>query len=89
MANRSPTMDEYKQKVNSWLRQAKRRSATHMIVAYDVQKDNPFPVYVDGEANIQQKIKSFNDNDFVNAIEIYNLKDDLDLQILQARTWNI
>lgn len=86
---RELTPSEYNEKVLSWLRTAKQRTATHMIVAFDTIKKNPFPVYVSADINIQQKIKSFNDNNFVRAIEVYNLGMDIDLQMKQARTWNV
>lgn len=91
MANRrkGPTADEYKQQVLSWSHTAKRRESTHMIIAFDIQKRKPFPVYVNEDTSVQQKIKSFNDNDFVRAVEVYNMKMDLNRQLGQARTWNV
>jgi hypothetical protein len=85
---RELTPSEYNQKVRSWLQDAKRRGSTHVIVAFDVQKRNPFPVYVSSDQNVQQKIKGFNDNQFCNAVEVYNLKLDIDTQIQQGRAWN-
>ena len=91
MANRrkGPTADEYKQQVLSWFRTAKRRESTHMIIAFDIQKRKTFPVYVNEDTSVQHKIKSFNDNDFVRAVEVYNMKMDLERQLGQARTWNV
>ena len=86
---RELTPSEYKENVSSWLREAKKRGSTHLIVAYDLTKKNPFPVYVSGESNVQQKIKSFNDNHFCNAVEVYNMKMDVDAQLLQGRSWNV
>jgi hypothetical protein len=86
---RELTPSEYKQKITTWLRDAKRRDSTHMIVAFDTVKHNPFPVYVNRDTNIQQKIKSFNDNNFVRAVEVYKLDMDLELQTSQARAWNV
>ena len=74
------TQSEYKEKVTSWLRTARQRGATHMIVAFDTTKQNPFPVYVGDNSSVQQKIKSFNDNDFVHAVEVYDMKMDIDCQ---------
>ncbi len=89
MKNRELTPSEYKEKVTSWLRTARQRGATHMIIAFDRTKQTPFPVYVGNDMNIQQKIKSFNDNNFVRAVEVYNLKMDIDRQVLQGRSWNV
>ncbi|KKM81845.1 hypothetical protein LCGC14_1325650 [marine sediment metagenome] len=90
MANRkSPTADEYKQQVLSWFRIAKQRGSTHMIIAFDTTKQNPFPVYVGSDISVQTKIKSFNDNAFTRAIEVYNMRMDRDKQLGQARTWNV
>lgn len=86
---RELTPSEYKEKVTSWLRTARQRGSTHMIIAFDTVKQNPFPVYVGDDSSVQQKIKSFNDNDFVRAVEVYNMKIDIDIQVKQARTWNV
>ena len=83
------TQSEYKEKVTSWLRTARQRSATHMIIAFDTTKQNPFPVYIGRDTSVQQKIKSFNDNDFVRAVEVYNMKMDIDTQVQQGRAWNV
>lgn len=85
---RELTPSEYKEKVVSWLQDAKRRGSTHMIVAFDTKKRNPFPVYVNSDQNVQQKIKGFNDNAFCTAVEVYNLKMDINTQISQGRAWN-
>ena len=89
MKKKQLTASEYRQKVSDWIRDGKRRGATHVIIAYDTARNNPFPVYVSTDTNIQQKIKSFNDNVFVQAIEVYNMNLDVNTQLLQARTWNI
>ena len=87
--NNNDTILEYRSKVTSWLSEAKRRGATHIIVAYDTKKSNPFPVYISSNTNVQQKINSFNNNEFVRALEVYNMNMDIDTQLLQARTWNV
>ena len=86
---RELTPSEYNTSVTSWLQEAKRRGATHMIIAYDTVKHNPFPVYVNNDQNVQQKIKSFNDNQFCNAVEVYNMRLDINTQVLQGRAWNV
>ncbi len=86
---RELTPSEYKEKVTLWLRDAKRRGSTHLIIAFDTVKRNPFPVYVNADTSVQTKIKSFNDNNFVRAIEVYNLKMNIDTQVLQGRAWNV
>ncbi len=86
---RELTPSQYKEKVTAWLRDAIRRGSTHLIIAFDTVKRNPFPVYVNNDTSVQQKIKSFNDNNFVRAIEVYNMKMDIDTQVLQGRAWNV
>jgi len=86
---RELTPSEYKEKVTTWIHDAKRRGSTHLIIAFDIAKHNPFPVYVNSNTSVQTKIKSFNDNNFVRAIEVYNLKLDIDTQVLQGRAWNV
>ena len=86
---RELTPSEYKQNVISWLQEAKRRGSTHLIVAFDTSKRNPFPVYVNNDQNVQQKIKSFNDNAFCSAVEVYNMKMDTKTQVSQGRAWNV
>ena len=81
--------DEYQEKITQWLQDGKRKKSTHMIVAYDVLKNNPFPVYVNGDTSVQHKVKAFNDNEYVHAIEVYNFNMDLPSQVAQARTWNV
>lgn len=85
----SNDIEKYKKQILSWTRTAKQRGSTHMIVAYDTQKKRPFPVYIGNDTSVQQKIKGFNDNIGVRAIEVYNMKLNLDTQLGQARTWNV
>ena len=85
----SNDIEQYKKQVLSWTRTAKQRGSTHMIVAFDTQKNRPFPVYVNSDTSVQQKIKSFNDNISVRAIEVYNMRLNLETQLGQARTWNV
>ncbi len=86
---RELTPSEYNTNVTSWLQEAKRRASTHMIVAYDTTKHNPFPVYINKDQNVQQKIKSFNDNQFCNAVEVYNMRMNTEVQVKQGRAWNV
>jgi hypothetical protein len=86
---RELTPSDYKEKVTTWLRDAKRRGSTHLIIAFDTVKRNPFPVYVGPDISVQTKIKSFNDNNFVRAIEVYNMKMNIETQVLQGRAWNV
>ena len=86
---RELTPSEYKEKVTTWLRDAKRRGSTHLIIAFDTVKRNPFPVYINSDTSVQTKIKSFNDNQFCNAIEVYNMRLNIDTQVLQGRAWNV
>jgi spore germination protein GerM len=83
------TAAEYRAKVMPWLSTAKQKNSTHMIVALDTATHKMFPVYVSRDTNIQTKIKSFNDNVSARAIEVYNMKMDIDAQLKQARVWNV
>ena len=82
------TIEEYREKVTRWLRNAKSKGSTHMVVALDMKRKGPFPVYVSTTENVQQKIKNLNDDINTNAIEVYNLNKDLNSQLLQGRAWN-
>lgn len=85
----SKEIEQYKKQILSWTRIAKKRGSTHVIIAYDTQKKKPFPVYINSDTSVQQKIKSFNDNGFVRAIEVYNMRLNIETQISQGRTWNV
>ena len=85
----SNEIERYKKQVLSWTHSAKQRGSTHIIVAFDMTKKKPFPVYVNSDTSVQQKIKSFNDNIGVRAIEVYNMRMNLETQLGQARTWNV
>ncbi len=83
------TPHAYSEKVTEWFRTGKKRAASYLIVAFDFKKSSPFPVYVGRDTDVQQKIKSFNDNEYVQAVEVYDINKDLQTQLTQARTWNV
>lgn len=86
---RELTVEQYREKVRRWLRTAKSRGSTHMVVAFDGKRKSPFPVYVTNTQNVQQRIKNLNDDINTNAVEVYNLSKDIESQLLQARAWNV
>ena len=83
------SVEEYKQKVTSWFSTAKDKKSHYLIIALDTESHSLFPVYVGRDTNIQTKIKGFNDNQGARAIEVYNMKMDLGVQLGQARVWNV
>lgn len=84
-----PTREEYVSKVRDWLQEGKLKRSAFVIIAFDQSKGNLFSVFVSNSNALQQKIKSFNDNAFVNALEVYNLSMDLEIQLKQGRSWNV
>lgn len=83
------TIEQYKDRVTRWLRTAKQRGSTHVVIALDMKRKGPFPVYVGTNENVQQKIKNLNDDINTNAVEVYNLKLDITTQLGQGRAWNV
>lgn len=82
------TIEAYQSKVGEWVKKAKTRDVTHIIVAVQ-GKRGPFPVYVKSNDNIRYKIQQLNDDATTTPVEVYDLSKDLMTQLQQGRSWNV
>lgn len=77
------------QDIEGWLKQAKSKGATHLIVAVDKYNYENYPVYVGPDENVQAEIQRVNSGSLQGIDEVYNMSMSIDEQLLERRVWNV
>ena len=77
-----------KQQIKEWVEKGKENDCTHVIIAVDTWNHEDYPVYVNADMDIHNKIKYYEkSNDRI--MEVYNMHMDLEEQLNQHRCYNI
>lgn len=76
------------ERIRRWLENGKKRRSTHVIVTYNVNKEDFRPIYVGKNQNIRSQLQIMNSDYQVKPVEVYDLSMDIDKQLLQRRAWN-
>ncbi len=81
------TVDE----IRGWLKEGKRRRATHVIVVCDSFDFDDYPVYVKKSEDVKDKYQEYLDgkHPMQRVMEIYSLKKDLEPQIKEKRAFHL
>jgi hypothetical protein len=77
------------QDIQQWLESAKKKGASHLIVALDTYDHSNYPVYVGHNENIEDEIERVESQNMQGIDEIYNMSMDIDEQLSETRVWNI
>ena len=76
-----------KESIRDWLQKATEED-THMLVVCDTFDYCDYPVFVNKNEDINNKIKKYSEN-MQRVIEVYNLSIDITSQLNTYRVWNI
>lgn len=80
----STTVDD----IRTWLVEAKRQKATHMIVVCDTFDFTDFPVYVMLGEDVRKIAAEHRDGDMKKLMEVYSLSKDIETQLAETRAFN-
>ena len=78
-----------KEDIRQWLKMAKDKKATHMLVVCDTFEYEDYPVFVMEGEDVHEVIKEKCRNDNMQTLmEVYNLSKDLEKQLNEQRSFN-
>lgn len=75
--------------IREWLDRAKKKGATHMIVATDTFDWEDYPVFVMPGQDAQAEVNARHGPNMSKVMEVYNMSMDLDEQLKAQRVWNV
>ena len=76
--------------IKKWFDRGVGMKATHLIVVCDTYSYEDFPVFVQSDENVQDKIANYsNPNNMLKVMEVYNLSKDRDTQLDEYRSYNL
>lgn len=79
-------MPTTKDDIRGWLEEAKRKKATHLIVAVDRFDWEDYPVYVMPGQDIHKLItEKYSGQNMQGYMEVYKMADDLEEQLAECR----
>lgn len=75
--------------LRSWLNDAKKEGATHMIVVCDTYDHDDYPVTVMPGEDAREKADEYRGKSMQRVMEVYNLSIDFEEQLIGGtRVWN-
>jgi hypothetical protein len=77
-----------KNKIREWVDRGVTTGATHVIIVYDRWDYEDFPVYVDKDQSVEEKVASYNGKNMCSVMEVYDLSIDIDTQMNERRAWH-
>lgn len=81
-------MGTTREDIRGWLERAKKAGATHMLVVCDTYDHEEYPVEVKPSENVQEVYKQYQGPNMQRVMECYNLKLDIEKQLLEHRAFN-
>ena len=82
-------MSTSKDDIRRWLKEAKQRGATHMLVVVDTFDHEDYPVDVLPSQDPETVYKSYNGKEMQRVMEAYNLSLDLESQLNEHRSHHL
>lgn len=73
----------------TWLRYAKEKGATHVVVACDTFSWTDYPVFVQPEHQIKKVVDGLDGKNMQKVMEVYNLAMDIETQLRERRAWHL
>lgn len=75
--------------IERWFEAGKTQGATHLIVVTDTFDYTDYPVYVSKKEDAKKLVeKKYSGQNMQKAMEVYNLKKDMQKQLMTHRSWN-
>ncbi len=78
-----------KEDIRSWLLDAKKSKATHVIIVCDTYDYDDYPVDVLEGQVVQDVMKRYSGVNMQRVMEVYNLSLDIETQLLEHRAMNL
>lgn len=74
--------------IRSWLLDAKKEGATHMLVVCDTYDHEDYPVSVKPGQNVREVYNKYANESMQRVMEVYNLSLDIEAQLNEHRARN-
>lgn len=75
--------------IEKWIERGKEKNCSHLLVVCDTFKYEDYPVFVERNEDIQAIIYKYVNINMQKVLEVYNLDDDIIIQLDERRSWNI
>lgn len=78
-----------KEQIREWVERGVKTGATHVIIVYDRWDYEDFPVYVDPNKSVHEKLSYYQGDDMSRVMEVYDLSMDIEAQLNEYRAWHV
>lgn len=78
-------MTANKEDLRRWLKTAKDRGATHLVVTCDTYDWDDYPVYVLPDQNVREVVADYSNRNMQRVMEVYDLSKDIQAQLNETR----
>lgn len=75
--------------IKGWLKQAKDKGATHLIVAVDRFDYDNYPVYVSSKEKVEEEFTRITNSSMQDVDEIYSMSMDINKQLKEHRSFHV
>lgn len=73
--------------IEDWLKTAKQKKATHLIVVCDTFDWDDYPVYVSTSENVKEKVSEYSGKSMQRVMEVYSVNKDWKEQLAKQRNF--
>ncbi len=81
-------MSTTKKDIERWFKEGAKEGATHMLVVCDTFDWDDYPVYVKEGEDVKEIEKKYHGKDMQKVMEVYNLKQPMNKQLKEIRSFN-
>lgn len=74
--------------IHDWLKEGKKKKATHCIIVCDTFDYEDYPVYVSKNQNVREIEKKYDGQNMQRVMEVYDLKKPLEKQLVTSRNFS-
>ena len=78
-----------KREIHEWVERGARTGATHVIIVCDTWDYMNYPVYVEPNESVEEKLSYYQRADMQRVVEVYNLSMDIQAQLKEYRAWHL
>ena len=82
-------MSASRKDIESWITEAQRQKASHLLIITDTFDYDNYPVFAHGKKDCQKKIKEYNSKNMQKVEEVYSVRRSIKKQLKENRSWNI
>lgn len=78
-----------KSEIRGWLRRGVDTGATHVIIVCDTWDYEDYPVYVEPNQSVQERLAHYQRADMQRVMEVYDLSMDIEIQLAESIAWHL